>query len=77
MRQLPRGYDDVLTPAEVARIFGVDTKTVARWAAGGRFPEGCVFVTPGGHRRYKSSVVRELTRAVDESGRVTPEEAGE
>jgi hypothetical protein len=38
------------TPAEVGTIFGVDPKTVTRWARDGRI--GC-FATPGGHRRYR------------------------
>jgi predicted site-specific integrase-resolvase len=67
MRQPPRGFGEVLTPAEVARVFGVDVKTVARWAEGGRFPEGCVFTTPGGHRRYKASVIRRLTETGNEA----------
>lgn len=41
--------DQLLTPAEVARIFRVNPTTVNRWASEGRL----TFIrTPGGHRRY-------------------------
>lgn len=46
-----------LTPNDVARFFNVDTKTVARWARDGKL---ACFWTPGGHRRYRESDVREL-----------------
>ena len=41
--------DRVLTPGEVAELFGVDPKTVTRWALQGRITS---FTTPGGHRRF-------------------------
>jgi excisionase family DNA binding protein len=44
--------DRLLTPAEVAELFAVDPKTVARWAKQGRLP--CL-KTLGGHRRYRWS----------------------
>lgn len=50
----------LLTPREVAAMFRVDTKTVTRWAAAGRIE--CVR-TPGGHRRFRESVVQELLSA--------------
>lgn len=49
--------DDVLTPAEVARLFRVDGKTVARWAKSGQLAS---FRTPGGHRRYRRADVEAL-----------------
>lgn len=49
--------DRLLTPAEVARLFRVDPKTVARWAAAGRVNS---MRTPGGHRRYRESEIRAL-----------------
>ncbi len=49
--------DQLLTPREVADLFGVDPMTVRRWAAAGRI--GSVR-TPGGHRRYRESEVRAL-----------------
>lgn len=49
--------DTLLTTGEVATIFRVDPKTVARWAKAGKLS----FVrTPGGHRRYKASEVNAL-----------------
>lgn len=52
---------ELLTPGEVARLFGVDPKTVARWADAG---ELSAVRTLGGHRRYRASeVYRLLDRA--------------
>lgn len=42
--------DDVMTPAEVGRLFRVDVKTVGRWAKGGLLP---FFRTLGGHMRFR------------------------
>ncbi len=47
----------LLTPGEVAALFRVDPKTVTRWAASGRISS---IRTPGGHRRFRESEVREL-----------------
>jgi len=52
----------LLTPMEVAALFRVDSKTVARWALEGRI--GCIR-TPGGHRRFYESEVRALLNASD------------
>lgn len=54
--EFPRN-DELLTPREVAQIFGVRTTTIARWAREGRLP-ACL--TPGGHRRYRRQDVRGL-----------------
>jgi len=57
--------DDLLTPAEVARIFRVDPKTVSRWAIAGKIDS---VRTLGGHRRfYRSEVERAMTCAIDNS----------
>lgn len=48
---------NMLTPSQVAKMFGVDTKTVARWAKSGRLT---AVMTPGGHRRYEESHIREV-----------------
>jgi excisionase family DNA binding protein len=45
---------EIMTPAEVARLFRVDPKTVTRWAKQGRFGS---FRTPGGHRRFRRTEV--------------------
>jgi excisionase family DNA binding protein len=47
----------LLTPGEVATLFRVDPKTVTRWAASGRISS---IRTPGGHRRFRETEVREL-----------------
>ena len=47
--------EEMLTPGEVADLFRVDVKTVSRWDKAGRFPEGTVIRTPGGHRRFRAS----------------------
>lgn len=47
----------LLTPGEVAALFRVDPKTVTRWAAAGRIGS---IRTPGGHRRFRESEVRDL-----------------
>ena len=49
--------DDLLTPGEVARLFGVDPKTVTRWASAGKLNP---LRTLGGHRRYRNQEVRQL-----------------
>jgi excisionase family DNA binding protein len=51
--------EPLLTPAEVAALFRVDPKTVTRWAAAGRIG---FIKTPGGHRRFRETEVRELLR---------------
>ena len=47
----------LLKPGEVAAEFGVDPKTVTRWAKEGKIPS---IRTPGGHRRYFEEDVHEL-----------------
>lgn len=49
--------DELLTPAEVGRMFRVDPKTVTRWAKAGRLPS---IRTLGGHRRYRLSDLEPL-----------------
>jgi excisionase family DNA binding protein len=51
------GGDPLLTPKQAAALFGVDPKTVTRWAAGGRLSR---IKTPGGHSRFRESDVRLL-----------------
>jgi excisionase family DNA binding protein len=47
----------LLTPREVADLFGVDPKTVTRWAKAGKLTS---IRTLGGHRRYRKSEVDDL-----------------
>lgn len=46
--------DELLAPGEVARIFGVNARTVARWVKRGQIPS---IRTPGGHHRFRRSDV--------------------
>lgn len=46
--------DELLPPGEVAKMLGVDPKTLSRWAKMGKLPS---VRTLGGHRRYRKSVV--------------------
>ncbi|HEX2042124.1 MAG TPA: helix-turn-helix domain-containing protein [Acidimicrobiales bacterium] len=43
-----------LTPGQAARILGVSTKTINRWANAGRIP---CSLTVGGHRRFRPDVI--------------------
>jgi excisionase family DNA binding protein len=54
----------LMTPAQVASLFCVDPKTVARWAEEGKLTS---IRTEGGHRRYVASEVFALLH-----GRVSP-----
>jgi excisionase family DNA binding protein len=47
----------LLTPAEVATLFRVGSKTVTRWADTGKLTS---LRTLGGHRRFRESEVRAL-----------------
>lgn len=49
--------EPLLTPTEVAAAFGVDRKTVTRWAKAGKIN---AIRTLGGHRRYREAEVRAL-----------------
>src|SRR5262245_24563560 len=62
--------DSLLTPAEVAKLFRVDPKTVTRWGKAGRISS---IRTPGGHRRFRESEVRRLM----EEEHVTSRPSGE
>jgi len=55
--QRPPEQEVLLTPAEVAKMFRVDPKTVTRWAKAGKLT---AIRTVGGHRRYRRSEVQAL-----------------
>ena len=55
--QRPPEQEVLLTPAEVAKLFRVDPKTVTRWAKVGKLT---AIRTLGGHRRYRRSEVQAL-----------------
>ena len=61
----PRVDEELLTPSEVAAIFRVDPKTVARWADMGLVSS---IRTLGGHRRYSAAEVRELLQGINRTG---------
>ena len=54
------GYDELMTPHEVAVAFHVSSKTVTKWAKAGKFPDGSVIRTLGNVRRYKRAAVEAL-----------------
>ena len=56
----PAEQEVLLTPAEVAKLFRVDPKTVTRWAKAGKLT---AIRTLGGHRRYRQSEVQNLLSA--------------
>ena len=62
MSTTTEGEEQLLTPAEVAKLFRVDPKTVTRWAKSGKLS---YIRTLGGHRRYRSSEVRALLANLD------------
>lgn len=68
--------DRLLTPREVAEMFGVRTTTIALWARQGRLP---FTATPGAHRRYRLGDVLALLdgdqAVTDESDKQTVEDA--
>jgi len=55
----------LLTPAEVAKLFRVDPKTVTRWAKTGKLT---AIRTLGGHRRYRRSEVESLLTKFENRG---------
>lgn len=57
--EMPAGAKKLLTADEVAALFKVTRRTVARWANRGRFP-GAVR-TPGGHWRFPIGIIGEAS----------------
>lgn len=51
-----------MTPAEVAALFRVDPKTVARWADAPSLPH---IRTPRGHRRFTAQAVQDLINRLE------------
>jgi predicted site-specific integrase-resolvase len=52
-----------LLPVEVGSVFGVDKRTVIRWAIAGKLAGGTR--TRGGHWRFSPDGVRELLAAAE------------
>jgi excisionase family DNA binding protein len=61
----PSEPEVLLTPAEVAKLFRVDPKTVTRWAKAGKLT---AIRTLGGHRRYRRSEVESLLAKSENRG---------
>lgn len=60
----------LLTPGEVAELFRVSPKTVARWASAGKIT---AVRTLGGHRRYRADEAQALLEdATNEATLPTP-----
>lgn len=57
MKRRPIKPEPLLTPAEVADLFGVRPATVTKWAKAGKLTAQ---YTLGRHRRYRESEVRAL-----------------
>jgi excisionase family DNA binding protein len=55
--------DELLTPAEVANLLRVTSKTVTRWANTGKVSS---VRTPGGHRRFHMQEIDDLMRKSQE-----------
>lgn len=49
--------DRMLQPRQVAALYGVDSKTIRRWAMDGKLPH---IITPGGHRRFSENEILDL-----------------
>lgn len=54
--------EELLSPADVAKLFGVDPKTVTRWANNGKLHP---IRTLGGHRRFPAGEIHRLLEEVD------------
>ncbi len=55
--------DPLLKPGQVAELFCVNVKTVTRWAQTGRLRSER---TLGGHRRFRTSAIKEALGKVGE-----------
>lgn len=62
----------LLTPGQVAELFGVDGRTVTRWARAGRLPARR---TLGGHRRFRLRDVAPLLE-LDQGDKPAGDRAG-
>jgi excisionase family DNA binding protein len=57
--------EPLLTAGQVAVFFGVDARTITKWARTGKFP---ALKTLGGHRRFDPADVRRLLAAARSGG---------
>lgn len=65
---MARDDEPLLTPAQVAALFGVDPKTVTRWVKSGKLTS---IRSLGGHRRFRETEVRALLRGKSEAERMS------
>jgi excisionase family DNA binding protein len=64
--------DELLTPREVATLFGVGLTTVKRWTQAGKLSESRTLL---GHRRYRADEIRQqLLSVTEELIRLDPDE---
>ena len=56
-----------LKTAEVARLLHVSPKTIARWSVEKRLPHT---ITPGGHRRFPATAIRELADRLETASHI-------
>jgi excisionase family DNA binding protein len=54
---------ELMTPTDVAKVFGVTPKTVSRWARAGKIES---FRTVGGHLRFRRDDVVDALRKAEE-----------
>lgn len=62
MKKVADDDSALLTPFEVADLFGVSVQTVARWARKGTFN---AIRTLGGHRRYRRAEIMAFLNGQD------------
>jgi excisionase family DNA binding protein len=55
------GRERFLLPSEAARLLGVATSTLRRWAEEGKIQSG---TTIGGHRRYRETEIVRLAQGL-------------
>lgn len=69
--------DPLLSTVQVARLFGVDSKTINRWHRRGKFEDYnvTVFHTPGGHKRFRTSEINALVTQIYADASAEAEEA--
>ena len=62
----------LLLPSQVAGLWGVDTKTVTRWAKAGKLDEAVQWTLGHTHRRYREPVILRMLAEHRGNGRVQP-----
>ena len=60
----------LLTPAQVAGLWGVNVKSVSRWAKDGKLDEAVQWTLGRTHRRYREPVILRMLAEHRGNGRV-------